>query len=164
MKKKIFILLMIAVYSCLTISAQEQKGQSFLTVSEMMELSKPENLEGVKAAVEKRGYKFRGGKSTVMRTFFKGVTMDHMNRVTSVSDTKSSSVISYSSDDGTLSVDVFSEENVNYLKKQIEEAGFTLTSDSEALTRYTKKGTIASFTIMKYQAAGKQAYSVSYSE
>ena len=99
-----------------------------------------------------------------MRAFFKGVTMDQMNRVTSIADEKTSSVISYSEEDGVLSLDVFSEENINILKKQIEDAGFKVASESEALSRYTKEGGIGSFTIMKYNAAGKQAYSVSYSK
>lgn len=150
--------------SCLTISAQEQKELPFITVSEMMELAKPERLDSVKIALEKRGYKFRGGKSKVMRAFFKGVTMDQMNRVTSIADEKTSSVISYSEEDGVLSLDVFSEDNINVLKKQIEDAGFTLASESETLSRYTKEGGSGSFTIMKYSVVGKHAYSVSFSK
>lgn len=150
--------------SCLTISAQEQKELPFITVSEMMELAKPERLDSVKIALEKRGYKFRGGKSKVMRAFFKGVTMDQMNRVTSIADEKTSSVVSYSEEDGVLSLDVFSEENLVILKNQIDEAGFKLVSDGETLTRYTQEGTSGSFTIMKYSVAGKQAYSVSFSK
>ena len=149
--------------SCLTVSAQGQKELPFITVSEMMELAKPERLDSVKIALEKRGYIFRGGKSKVMRAFFKGVTMDQMNRVTSIADENTSSVVSYSEEDGVLSLDVFSVENINTLKTQIDEAGFKLVSDGETLTRYTQEGTSGSFTIMKYSVAGKQAYSVSYS-
>lgn len=157
-------MVVIAVCGFLTVSAQEQKECPFLTVSEMMQYAKPERLDSVKIVLEKRGYKYRGGKSKVMRAFFKGVTMDQMNRVTSIADMKTSSVVSYSEEDGVLSLDVFSEENINMLKKQIEDAGFKVASDSETLTRYTKEGAIGSFTIMKYKVVGKQAYSVSYSE
>ena len=156
-------LVMMTICSCLTISAQEQKELPFITVNEMIELAKPERLDSVRFVLEKRGYKFRGGKSKVMRAFFKGVTMDQMNRVTSIADEKTSSVVSYSEEDGVLSLDVFSEENINILKNQMEDVGFKMASESETLTRYTKDGG-GSFTIMKYIAAGKQAYSVSYSK
>lgn len=162
--KRFMFLVMLTICSCLTISAQEQKELPFITVSEMMELAKPEKLDSVKIALEKHGYKYRGGKSKVMRAFFKGVTMDQMNRVTSIADVKTSSVVSYSEEDGVLSLDVFSEENITMLKKQIEDAGFKISSESETLTRYTQDGTSGSFTIMTYNAAGKQAYSVSYSK
>lgn len=157
-------LVMMTICSCLTISAQEQKELPFITVSEMMELAKPEKLDSVKIALEKHGYKYRGGKSKVMRAFFKGVTMDQMNRVTSIADEKTSSVVSYSEEDGALSLDVFSEENINILKNQMEDVGFKMASESETLTRYTREGSSGSFTIMKYNAVGKQAYSVSYSK
>ena len=150
--------------SCLTISAQEQKELPFITVNEMMELAKPEKLDSVKIVLEKHGYKFRGGKSKVMRAFFKGVTMDQMNRVTSIADVKTSNVVSYSEEDGVLSLDVFSEENLLILKKQIDEGGFKLVSDGETLTRYAHESGIGSFTIMKYSVAGKQAYSLSFSK
>ena len=162
--KRFMFLVVMTFCSCLTISAQEQKELPFITVSEMMELAKPERLDSVKIALEKRGYKFRGGKSKVMRAFFKGVTMDQMNRVTSIADEKTSSVVSYSEEDGVSSLDVFSEENLVILKNQIDEAGFKLVSDGETLTRYTQEGTSGSFTIMKYSVAGKQAYSVSFSK
>lgn len=157
-------LVMMTICSCLTISAQEQKELPFITVSEMMELAKPEKLDSVKIALEKHGYKFRGGTSKVMRAFFKGVTMDQMNRVTSIADEKTSSVVSYSEEDGALSLDVFSEENIATLKKQIEDVGFKVSNESETLTRYTREGSSGIFTIMTYNAAGKQAYSVSYSK
>lgn len=161
---KILLLVVMTVCCCLLLSAQEQKELPFITVNEMMELAKPERLDSVKFVLEKHGYKFRGGKSRVMRAFFKGVTLDQMNRVTSIADEKTSSVVSYSEEDGALSLDVFSEEIINTLKKQIDEAGFKVFSDGETLTRYTKEGASASFTIMKYKAAGKQAYSVSFSK
>lgn len=157
------LLVMMTICSGLTIFAQEQKELPFITVSEMMELAKPEKLDSVKIALEKHGYKYRGGTSKVMRAFFKGVTMDQMNRVTSIADEKTSSVVSYSEEDGALSLDVFSEVNINILKNQMEDVGFKVASESETLTRYTKKGG-GSFTIMNYNAAGKQAYSVSYSK
>lgn len=157
-------LVMMTICSGLTIFAQEQKELPFITVSEMMELAKPEKLDSVKITLEKRGYKFRGGKSKVMRAFFKGVTMDQMNRVTSIANEKTSSVVSYSEEDGALSLDVFSEENISTLEKQIEDAGFNISNESETLTRYTREGSSGSFTIMKYNAVGKQAYSVSYSK
>ena len=118
----------------------------------------------MKIVLEKKGYQFRGGKSKVMRAFFKGVTMDQMNRVTSIANEKTSSVVSYSEEDGALSLDVFSEENINILKKQVGDAGFKVASESETLTRYTQEGSSASFTIMSYSVAGKQAYSVSFSK
>lgn len=162
MKSFMFMVVM-TFCSCLTVSAQEQKELPFITVNEMIELATPEKLDSVKIVLEKHGYKFRGGKSKVMRAFYKGVTMDQMNRVTSIADEKTSSVVSYSEEDGVLSLDVFSEENIIILKNQIEDAGFKVASEAETLTRYTKDGG-GSFTIMKYIAAGKQAYSVSYSK
>ena len=162
--KSILLLSVLTICSCLTIFAQEQRDLPFISVAEMMELAKPERLDSVKIVLEKRGYKFRGGKSKVMRAFFKGVTMDQMNRVTSIADEKTSSVVSYSEEDGVLSLDVFSEENINILKNQIEDVGFKVASEAETLTRYTHEGTSGSFTIMKYGVAGKQAYSLSYSK
>lgn len=156
------LLLVVMTACCLPLSAQEQKGLPFITVNEMIELAKPESLDSVKVILEKRGYKFRGGKSKVMCAFFKGVTLGQMNRVTSIADEKMSSVVSYCEEDGALSLDVFSEENLAILKKQIGDAGFKKISEEEALSRYTQEGG-GSFTIMKYNAAGKQAFSVSYS-
>jgi len=161
--KKTLLLILAVFLGSLTISAQ-QKELPFLSVPQMMKLANSESLDSVKVAVEKQGYKFRGGKSKVMRAFYKGVTMDQMNRVTSIADDKTSSVVSYSEEDGALSLDVFSEENLSILKRQIEDAGFVVASESEILIRFTKEGMSGCFTIMKYQAAGKQAYSVSYSK
>lgn len=162
MRKSLMIAVALMMFA-VSAHAQESKNElPFITIQQLMNLAKPNNMQAVQDCATQAGYRYRGGKSQITRLFIKGVTVNNMNKVTQVNDAPKASTINYSSD-GTISVDVFLPEYRDTLRKEIENLGFATKSDGGTLIMFNKAGTLAYFTLMTYKVGDVEAYSVSYS-
>jgi len=147
---------------CLAVKAQLAEN-NIMTVNDLMELCQEDNLANVQQAVAAKGYKSRGGKSLIAKCFAKDCTLNGSNLVTAVSNVNTASTVNYSPDDGTISVDVFCEDNLNALMKQVEAEGFELTESNETMKTYRKKGFKPFFNLITYKVGSTSGYTLMYS-
>ena len=139
------IVLVFSLLVCCLVAKAQLAENSIMTVKELMELAKENNFDNVKKATEAKGYKSRGGKSLIAKCFVKDCVLNGSNLVTAVNNVNTGSTVNYASDDGAISVDVFTIANRDELIK---------TESSETMDTYRKDGEMSLFNLIHYTVPG----------
>ena len=148
------IVLVFSLLVCCLIAKAQLAENSIMTVKELMELAKENNFDNVKKATEAKGYKSRGGKSLIAKCFVKDCVLNGSNLVTAVNNVNTGSTVNYASDDGAISVDVFTIANRDELIKEMEDLGYVKTDTSETMDTYRKDGEMSLFNMIQYKVPG----------
>ena len=148
------IVLIFSLLVCCLVAKAQLAENSIMTVKELMELAKEDNFDNVKKATEAKGYKSRGGKSLITKCFVKDCVLNGSNLVTAVNNVNTGSTVNYASDDGAISVDVFTIANRDELIKEMEELEYVKTDSSETMDTYRKDGEMSLFNLIHYTVPG----------
>jgi poly(3-hydroxyalkanoate) synthetase len=71
-----------------------------------------------------------------------------------VNNVNTGSTVNYASDDGAISVDVFTIANRDELIKEMEELEYVKTDSSETMDTYRKDGEMSLFNLIHYTVPG----------